>query len=226
MWRASVNEDVLLSGMAMKITEEEWFDLEHLNGVFDNSLGVVDLRVEDRTRREPSTVQILPCQATAMAENSQMCSLNVKKGATGDYNGLKGLTRKYMWSRPMQSTIYLFIRISLATRKINSENNCFRRLVPAVDDSLHVQHWYDLEDDLRACILRPNVRAHKIVHEALHNPRRICFTRMHPCCEKYELPLHHGNRVVYGGGRCNGYQRNSVLPGDGDSKRIHSKEDL
>ena len=29
--------------MAMKITEQEWFDLEHLNGVFDNSLSVVYL---------------------------------------------------------------------------------------------------------------------------------------------------------------------------------------
>ena len=73
MRRASVHEYVLLSGMAVKITEEEWFDLEHLSGVFDDSLGVVNLRMQYRTRREPAAVEILPCQATAMAESSQVC---------------------------------------------------------------------------------------------------------------------------------------------------------
>ena len=170
----------------MKITEEEWFDLEHFNGVFDDSLCVVNLRMEYRTRREPATVEILPCQATAMAESSRVCS----------------------------PTLHY------------AEKNMFGRLAPAVDDSLHVQHGDYLEDDPSARILRRDVRAHEIVHETLHDPRRVCLARVHPCCEKHELPPHHRNRVVHGRGRCDGYEGNAVSPGDGDSKRIHSKEDF
>ena len=117
-----------------------------------------------------------------------------------------------------------WLKVHRCVNRHCTENKCgFGKLAvaPAVDDSLHVQHGDYLEDNPRARILRRDVRAHKIVHEALHDPRRVCFAWVHPCCEKNELPLHHGNRVVHGSRRCNGNERNAVLPGHGRSQIIH-----
>ena len=49
------------------------------------------------------------------------------------------------------------------------------KCAPAVDDPLHVQHGYYLEDDPRAGLLRRNVGAHEKLHEALHDPRGVCL---------------------------------------------------
>ena len=65
--RAPVHEDVLLPGMAVKITEEEWSDLEHSERVRDDRLRVEDLRVQHRARGVPAAVQVLSRQPAAVA---------------------------------------------------------------------------------------------------------------------------------------------------------------